>query len=232
MNQVQSAPLFEDGRKASPEDLFRREAFAWALATKKFVAASQALHPTSRVAATAMADVEHARTMLKDLIIPSLVKGSANAESAMPTVGTVRSAVAGMAYHLKEQQELAELARSVAEAFSVPMSVLSHSGQIPHQHTRDCDHTTDDQWLAYAADAEAALVKQRTRTGSRVKKAADLSAPVHSKDGKMLWAEYDCSKCPAKAHERCKNFSGGYLEKPHTERIVATGQFDSILLQH
>lgn len=49
----------------------------------------------------------------------------------------------------------------------------------------------------------------------------DLSAPVHSKNGKMLWADNDCPACPSKAHERCRRPDGGFIEKPHKQRLAA-----------
>jgi len=51
----------------------------------------------------------------------------------------------------------------------------------------------------------------------------DLSAPVHAKGGKMLWAEADCPACPSKAHERCRQADGTFREKPHEERKNTPG---------
>ena len=56
-----------------------------------------------------------------------------------------------------------------------------------------------------------------------VSRTLDLSAPVHAKGGKMLWAEADCTACPSKAHERCRNADGTFREKPHEERKSTPG---------
>jgi hypothetical protein len=60
----------------------------------------------------------------------------------------------------------------------------------------------------------------------QVHRGADLSAPVVSKNGKMLWAGVDCPSCPSKATQRCQKDGGGFIEKPHPQRksIAEQGQ--------
>jgi hypothetical protein len=52
----------------------------------------------------------------------------------------------------------------------------------------------------------------------RTHRGVDLSAPVISKGGKMLWATIDCPACPSKATQRCQKDGGVFIEKPHTQR--------------
>lgn len=47
---------------------------------------------------------------------------------------------------------------------------------------------------------------------------ADMSAPVYPKDGKMMWAGFDCPGCPSKAAQRCQKEDGTFIEKPHAAR--------------
>lgn len=47
---------------------------------------------------------------------------------------------------------------------------------------------------------------------------ADLSTPIISKNGKMLWASVDCPTCPSKATQRCQKVNGEFMEKPHQAR--------------
>lgn len=59
---------------------------------------------------------------------------------------------------------------------------------------------------------------------------SDLSAPVYSKNGKMLWANIDCPMCPAKATQRCQKDDGGPLEKPHPQRKVEAETVASVTI--
>ena len=83
-----------------------------------------------------------------------------------------------------------------------------------HEHTRDCEHNSEEQWAAYHVAMTAEAPKAKTK-----KKPLDLSAPVQSKDGKMRWASIDCPGCPSKATERCRKPDGSFREKPHPVRI-------------
>jgi hypothetical protein len=62
----------DDGVKS--EDLFRRAAFGWALATKRLVDASRMLSRNSKVVYPALADIEYARELLDKLVLPIAVK--------------------------------------------------------------------------------------------------------------------------------------------------------------
>jgi len=57
----------------------------------------------------------------------------------------------------------------------------------------------------------------------QVYRGVDLAAPVHPKNGKMLWAGVDCPVCPAKASQRCEK-AGVLIEKPHKERKTLSEQ--------
>jgi hypothetical protein len=52
----------------------------------------------------------------------------------------------------------------------------------------------------------------------QVHRGVDLNAPVHPKNGKMLWAGVDCPVCPSKATQRCRKDDGTFIEKPHPPR--------------
>jgi len=54
-------------------------------------------------------------------------------------------------------------------------------------------------------------------TGSKKAK-LDLTAPVYSKAGKALWADYTCPVCSSGVNKRCQNSDGSPMEKPHAQR--------------
>lgn len=99
-------------------------------------------------------------------------------------------------------QETAALLRRAAVPPLVPMQVAKE--------------TAADVYLEAAAEE----VREQWARKKKSKAPLDLSAPVHSKDGKMLWADINCSDCPSKATERCRKEDGGFREKPHAGRIV------------
>jgi len=93
----------DDGGKV--EDLFRRAAFNWVQSTKRLVESSAALGPKTRVAYAALADIEHARDLLKDLFMPVASKTpAAFADQVNPiTASDVRSAVSDVAKRITSQ---------------------------------------------------------------------------------------------------------------------------------
>lgn len=88
------------------------------------------------------------------------------------------------------------------------------------------------QWIGPPAKPEPRPVRE-SRPLSRVPKkhsGTDLSAPVHPKGSKMLWAGIDCTVCPSKATERCQKDDGSPVEKPHPERKVRAEAMESVAL--
>lgn len=61
-------------------------------------------------------------------------------------------------------------------------------------------------------------VGESSKPKAKVHHSTDLSAPVHSKNGKMLWADVHCPACPSMANQRCQRDDGAFLEKPHPQR--------------
>lgn len=66
--------------------------------------------------------------------------------------------------------------------------------------------------------AAAAKVTPVTVPGKKAK--LDLSAPVHPKGGKALWAGIACPECRVGANRRCQKSDGTPMEKPHIRRKV------------
>lgn len=58
----------------------------------------------------------------------------------------------------------------------------------------------------------------KAKEGKQVHRGSDMSLPVYPKNGKMMWAGFDCPQCPSKATQRCQKDDGEFMEKPHTPR--------------
>ena len=151
------------------EDSFRRATFNWALSTMKMVEVSQAVCDSTKVPRAALADIEHAKTLLDSMFIPRVTKGNTGGEECAVSSGDLRDAAADLISRI-----------------TAPPVVVSEIPPLP--------------------------------APSNMFKGVDLSAPVHSKGSKMLWADHDCTVCPSKASQRCQKSSGEFLEKPHPQR--------------
>ena len=84
------------------EDYFRRAAFDWARYTKRLVEASAGLGANSKVAHAALVDIEHARTMLDKLFMPSAMKTPAglDGETNKLTAEEVRQSVSDLSMRI------------------------------------------------------------------------------------------------------------------------------------
>ncbi len=80
------------------EDVFRRTTFGWAVATMRMVESSKALGSHTKVARSALKDIEHARDLLDGLFVPTDVKLPGFAEDEKPiTAGEVKESVFNLA---------------------------------------------------------------------------------------------------------------------------------------
>lgn len=96
-----------------------------------------------------------------------------------------------------------------------PPVEIDHAGQVP-----------------MTSAPEPRPVRRESKPLSRSPKkhsGADLSAPVHPKGGKMLWAGIDCPTCTAVATERCKKSDDAPMEKPHNERKTMADAMQSVV---
>jgi hypothetical protein len=196
------AVLDTDDGAGRPEDAFRRATFHWAQSTKKMVDMAAALGPNTRVAHAALADVEYARGLLDSLYLPPTVKTpAAYADGRGPV--------------------------TAAEVHTSVSNLATRIGTMPC-----CDNGAHNSALqAHVDDIVGAppIVRhhqvRKTPFNARVeRRGVDLSAPVYSSGGKMLWAGVDCPACPSKASQRCQKDDGGFIEKPHKERKALAEQ--------
>lgn len=103
-----------------------------------------------------------------------------------------------------------EYARDLLDKLFVPTSA-----KVPAAFTERASTITAKSVKKSVTDLADRVV---TLTEPQVHRGVDLSAPVHSKNGKMLWADVDCPVCPSKAHQRCRRDDGAFMEKPHPPR--------------
>jgi len=195
LEQVHSVAVLEhDDGVGNPEDAFRRATFNWALSTKKMVELSNALGKNPRVARAALADIEYAREMLDKLYVPVTTKTPAAFADgrSLITAPEVQESVSGLA----------------ARIIALPLSRAGDSECV-----RLCDHEVSGRHSARCQAGETFASKP-----AQSRRAADLSASVHPKNGKMLWAGIDCPVCPSVATQRCRKDDGVFIEKPHAPR--------------
>lgn len=224
MQEQLNSPVLDDERSGRAEDAFRRATFNWALATKKMVESAAALPSHTRVARTALVDIEYARDMLDDLYMPPVAKGEhveIRAGDVKRTVSKLHGRVADAAREPHRQTPFN--ARMEPLKARVPEQVRR---EIANAHRDDFDPNTAvaiPPWdaatkpMASLAEAYADALLGDSKP-ARKRQAVDLSAPVHARNGKMLWANIDCPSCPSKASQRCQKPDGGFVEKPHTAR--------------
>lgn len=192
LGQLDRVETSDQDYGASREDVFRRATFHWAQSTKRMVESSLALGMSARVAHAALADIEHARTMLDKLFVPPATKAPAQLSDNDKTVTAkaVQESVSGM------------VARIIA--FPTPYDPPHPVGVY---HNQVIAPPELGQWV-YTSKHE-----------TKPHDAGDLNGPVWPKDGKMLWAGVDCPTCHVKAGQRCQTHSDGKPRpKPHESR--------------
>lgn len=213
------------------EDMFRRATFRWAHATKMMVESSAALGPNTKVAHSALEDIEYARDLLLHLFMPKASKIPA-AYADRPVALTsreVRDSVSELAARVaatvppaeffEEDEPVADVVAAFERA-NKTVTVLPMVRKTPFnarvQH-RVPVCAVDER---VTPDSPPVPVPKK----SKVHPIADLHAPVRSKGDKMLWADIDCPVCPAKASQRCKKSDGGPVEKPHDPRKILANE--------
>jgi hypothetical protein len=214
------------------EDMFRRATFRWAQATKLMVESSVALGPNTKVAHSALEDIEYARDLLLHLLMPKASKIPA-AYADRPVALTsreVRDSVVGLVDRAKAVTAPAEFfeddepVADVVAAFeraNKTVTVLPMVRKTPFNarvHPRVPVCVVDECVTLDSAPASVLTLKLK------VHPVANLHAPVRSKGGKMLWADIDCPACPAKASQRCQKAGGEPIEKPHDPRKILANE--------
>lgn len=119
--QYRHLSLVENDEDGSKEDLFRRAAFGWAAATKRLVESSMTLGSGTRVAYTALVDIEYARDLLSKLFVPvagKMPEGVSEVQRVTPE--SVRCAVAELAERVAETVEQPPVRDLIAEMQASP----------------------------------------------------------------------------------------------------------------
>ncbi|HEY6021173.1 MAG TPA: hypothetical protein VIY48_15090 [Candidatus Paceibacterota bacterium] len=231
IEQLQKTAPEEESLRA--EDSFRRAAFNWALSTKRLVESSNGLGANTKVAYAALVDIEYARDLLDKLFVPPVAKALTLENKDCVTKEEVQKSVSGLASRIvtppvRERNTPFNYRREHVIAARVQAHVDDIVGAPPivrqgQQSTEVGDIPSGEGlFTPWVADTpiriDLAIKESRPTRDPQNYRGTDLSAPVYSKNGKMEWADRNCTFCNAKANQRCQKPDGTFIEKPHPQR--------------
>lgn len=140
--------------------------------------------------------------------------------AALADIAYVRDVVASM--HMPAAKPGSTDDRPPVTAVELRDSISNLVNRIEPEPWRVSQHVSEAPPVVDDQPAKKSSPRPKNHRGR------DLSAPVYSKAGRMLWAKVDCPVCPSKATERCQKPDGTFSEKPHEPRktIVEEAQVE------